>query len=144
MNIDELGEMVSTDIKINENDLNTESLNITKIHNKYMVLYENSKLEQEKIEFQEKTLRRDKWLYYTGKMGDDDLNRKGWDPFEHTILKTDIPMFLDADADLQKIRAKISLQKSVTSYLEQVIKIIMGKQWNIKSAIEWIKFTQGM
>ena len=144
MNIDELREMVSADIKINENDLNTESLNIPQLHNKYLVLYENSKLELEKFEFQEKTLRRDKWLYYTGKMGDDDLNRKGWDPFEHTILKTDIPMFLDADTDLQKIRAKISLQKSVTSYLEQVIKIIMGKQWNIKSAIEWIKFTQGM
>jgi hypothetical protein len=144
MNIEQLREMVDVDIKIDENDLNTESLKTPQLHNKYLIFYENAKLELEKYEFQEKTLKRDKWLYYTGKMGDDDLKSKGWDPFEHTILKTDIPMFLDADADLQKIRAKISLQKSVTSYLEQVIKIIMGKQWNIKSAIEWIKFTQGI
>ena len=53
-------------------------------------------------------------------------------------------MFLDADVDLQKIRAKISLQTSLVSYVEQVIKIITGRQWNIKSAIEWIKFTQGI
>ena len=144
MNIDELREMVSVDIKINENDLNTESLNIPQLHNKYLILYENSKLELEKYEFQEKTLKRDKWLYYTGKMGDDDLERNEWQPFEHNILKTDIPMFLDADDDIQKIRAKISLQKSVVSYLEQVLKIITGRQWNIKSAIEWIKFTQGI
>jgi len=144
MNIEQLREMVSVDIKINENDLNTESLNTPQLHNKYLVIYENSKLELEKLEFQEKILKRDKWLYYTGKMGDDDLKRKSWDAFEHNILKTDIPMFLDADVDLQKIRAKISLQTSLVSYVEQVIKIITGRQWNIKSAIEWIKFTQGI
>ena len=77
-------------------------------------------------------------------MGDDDLKRNDWEPFEHTILKTDIPMFIDADMDIQRIRAKISLQNSMVSYLEQVIKIITGRQWNIKSAIEWIKFTQGI
>ena len=144
MNIEQLREMVSVDIKINENDLNTESLNTPQLHNKYLVIYENSKLELEKLEFQEKILKRDKWLYYAGKMGDDDLKRKSWDAFEHNILKTDIPMFLDADVDLQKIRAKISLQTSLVSYVEQVIKIITGRQWNIKSAIEWIKFTQGI
>ena len=53
-------------------------------------------------------------------------------------------MFLDSDIEMQQIRAKISLQTSVVSYLEQVIKIITGRQWNIKSAIEWIKFTQGV
>ena len=144
MNIEQLREMVNVDIKINENDLNTESLNTPQLHNKYLVIYENSKLELEKLEFQEKILKRDKWLYYTGKMGDDDLKRNNWDAFEHNILKTDIPMFLDADIDLQKIRAKISLQTSLVSYVEQVIKIITGRQWNIKSAIEWIKFTQGI
>ena len=144
MNIEQLREMVDVDIKIDENDLNTESLKTPQLHNKYLIFYENAKLELEKYEFQEKTLKRDKWLYYTGKMGDDDLKRNDWEPFEHTILKTDIPMFIDADMDIQRIRAKISLQNSMVSYLEQVIKIITGRQWNIKSAIEWIKFTQGI
>ncbi len=144
MNIETLRQLVEEDIKINETDLNSESLRTPQLHNKYLVLYENSKLQLEKLEFEEKILKRDKWLYYTGKMGDDDLKKNGWEPFEHNILKTDIPMFLDSDRDLQKIRAKISLQKSTCSYLEEVIKIITGRQWNIKSAIEWIKFTQGI
>ena len=144
MDIESLREMVKNDIKIDETDLNSESLRTPQLHNKYLVLYENSKLELEKLQFMEKTMKRDKWLFYTGKMGDEDLERKGWEPFEHNILKTDIPMFLDADPDMQQIRAKISLQSSVVSYLEDVIKIVTGRQWNIKSAIEWIKFTQGV
>ena len=144
MDIESLREMVKNDIKIDETDLNSESLRTPQLHNKYLVLYENSKLELEKLQFMEKTLKRDKWLFYTGKMGDEDLERKGWEPYEHNILKTDIPMFLDADPDMQQIRAKISLQSSVVSYLEDVIKIVTGRQWNIKSAIEWIKFTQGV
>jgi len=144
MDIETLRNMVKADIGIDETDLNSESLKTPQLHNKYLVMHENSKLELEKLSFQEKVMKRDKWLYYSGKMGDDDLKRNNWDPFEHVILKTDIPMFLDSDIEMQQIRAKISLQTSVVSYLEQVIKIITGRQWNIKSAIEWIKFTQGV
>ena len=136
--------MVKSDLVINENDLHTESLNTPQLHNKYLIFHENSKLELEKLEFQEKILKRNKWLYYTGKLGDDDMKRLNWEPFDYTILKTDIPMFLDSDEDMQKIRAKISLQKSVVDYLEEVVKIVSSRQWNIKSAIEWIKFTQGI
>ena len=144
MDIESLREMVKEDIFIDETDLNSESLKTPQLHNKYLIMHENSKLELEKLSFQEKVMKRDKWLYYSGKMGDDDLKRNNWDPFEHVILKTDIPMFLDSDIEMQQIRAKISLQTSVVSYLEQVIKIITGRQWNIKSAIEWIKFKQGV
>lgn len=144
MNIESLRDMVEKDIKIDETDLNSESLRTPQLHNKYLVLYQNSQLQLEKLEFEEKVLKRDKWLYYSGKMGEDDLNRHQWEPFEYNILKTDIPMFIDSDGDMQKIRAKISLQKSIATYLEEVIKIIVGRQWNIKSAIEWIKFTQGI
>ena len=144
MNIESLREMVEQDVKIDETDLNTESLKTPQLHNKYLILYQNAKLQLEKYEFEEKIIKRDKWLYYSGKMGDDDLQRKGWEPFEHNILKTDIAMFIDADQDMQKIRAKISLHQSMVSYLEDVIKMVVGRQWNIKSVIEWIKFTQGI
>jgi len=144
MNIENLREMVKKDLIIDETNLNGESLRTPQLHNKYLVLLENSKLELEKIQFQENILKKYKWLYYAGKIGEEDLARYKWEPFEYNVLKTDIPMFLDADEDMQKIRAKISLQKSVVSYLEEVVKMMNGRQWNIKSAIEWIKFTQGI
>ena len=89
MDIETLRNMVKADIGIDETDLNSESLKTPQLHNKYLVMHENSKLELEKLSFQEKVMKRDKWLYYSGKMGDDDLKRNNWDPFEHVILKTD-------------------------------------------------------
>ena len=144
MNIESLRTMVQLDLKIDESNLHTESIKTPQLHNKYLVFYQNSKLELQKLELEEKILKRDKWLYYTGKMGQDDLESYGWEPFDYNILKTDVPMFIDADKDIQKIRAKNSLQKMLVDYLEDVIKIITGRQWSIKSAIEWIKFTQGI
>lgn len=144
MNIETIREMVKEDLKIDESNLNGESLKTPQLHNKYLVFLENSKLELEKLQFQENILKKYKWLYYSGKIGEDDLKKYNWEPFEYNLLKTDIPMFLDSDEDLQKMRAKISLQKSMVSYLEEVVKMMSGRQWNIKSAIEWIKFTQGM
>ena len=144
MNIESLRTMVQSDLEIDESNLHTESIKTPQLHNKYLVFYQNSKLELEKLELEEKILKKDKWLYYTGKIGQDDLESYGWVPFDYNILKTDVPMFIDADKDIQKIRAKNSLQRMLVDYLENVIKIITGRQWSIKSAIEWIKFTQGI
>jgi hypothetical protein len=144
MNIESLRTMVQLDLEIDESNLHTESIKTPQLHNKYLVFYQNSKLELEKLELEEKILKKDKWLYYTGKIGQDDLESYGWEPFDYNILKTDVHMFIDADKDIQKIRAKNSLQRMLVDYLENVIKIITGRQWSIKSAIEWIKFTQGI
>ena len=34
--------------------------------------------------------------------------------------------------------------KEKVNYIESVAKIISNKIWNIRSTIEWIKFTQGI
>ena len=78
MNIESLREMVKTDVQNDETDLNSESLKTPQLHNKYLVLFEDAKLQLEKLEFQLRSLKRDKWLYYTGKMGEEDLLDKAW------------------------------------------------------------------
>jgi hypothetical protein len=82
-------------------------------------------------------------LYYTGKLSEEELADFGWEPFQLSILKTDIDRFLNADEELQLISNKLEYQKSVIYYLENIIKVISNRQWNIRSAIDWIKFTNG-
>ena len=101
------------------------------------------KLILEKMYSELKIMKRDKWLYYTGKMGEDDLKKHNWEPFPLNILKTDIDKFLQSDSDVHRIEAKIILQKEKVNYLEEVIKIVSNRQWNIRAALDWIKFTQG-
>ena len=92
---------------------------------------------------EKKIKRKDKWLYYTGKMSQEELDKNNWEPFDLSILKTDVERFIEADPEIIKLGAKITLQKELVNYLESIVKIISNRQWNIRAALDWIKFTQG-
>ena len=143
MNINELYEMVKTDLEIDKTELDTESLKTPQLHNKYLILHSQEKLKLEQLFSQRKITRRDKWLYYTGKMSEEELESRGWEPFDLSILKTDVDRFIDADDEIIKIGAKITIQQEITQYLESIVKLISNRQWNIRAALDWIKFTQG-
>ena len=143
MNIDDIRKMVSSDILMDKTELDTESMKTPQLHNKYLVFHTDEKLILGKMQSDLNVLRRDKWLYYTGKMDEEDLKSRNWEPFNLNILKTDIEKFMDSDTDIIKMTNKILLQKEKVNYLENVIKIINNRQWSIRSTIDWIKFTHG-
>lgn len=144
MNIDQIKAQADIDTAIDVNHLEEESIKIPQIHNKYLVILMDEKLILESLEGKLKVLKRDKWLYYSGKLSDEELKQKGWQQFDLNILKQDLDRFIDSDSDIINLSHKLYLQKEKVNYIENVIKIISGKMWNIKSAIEWIKFTQGV
>ena len=56
MNIESLRTMVQSDLKIDESNLHTESIKTPQLHNKYLVFYQNSKLELQKLELEQKNV----------------------------------------------------------------------------------------
>ncbi len=79
------------DSKIDDLELDQESLKIPQLHSKYMriITEENSILS--KMMYAHKMLERDKFEYYAGKMCDEDLQERGWEPLNLKIMKNDIP-----------------------------------------------------
>ena len=144
MNIEQIKIQAELDTAIDVNHLEEESIKIPQIHNKYLVILMDEKLILESLESKLKVLRRDKWLYYSGKMSDDELKQKGWQPFDLSVLKQDLDRFIDSDPDIINLSHKVYLQREKVNYVESVVKIVAGKMWSIKSAIDWIKFTQGV
>jgi hypothetical protein len=142
MNLSELYDMVKVDLKIDETELDRESLNTPVLHNKYLVFHVNEKLKLHKLNSDLKIQKRDKWLYYTGKMSQEELDERNWEPFDLVVLKTDIDKFIESDSDLITLQSKIKYQEQIVDYLESVIKIVSNRQWNIRAALDWIKFTQ--
>ena len=135
--------MANRDLVMDETELNVESMKTPQLHNKYLILLSDEKLILGKIESDVNILKRDKWLYYTGKMSKEELDKRGWEPFDLTVLKTDIDRFMLSDDDIIHITNKILLQKEKVNYLESVVKIINNRQWFIRSTIDWLKFTNG-
>ena len=86
MELTELRKMVEADAQIDDTELDTESLRLPNLHNKYLNLYHDAKLRYERAANEYNRLYKLKWEYYTGKIDEETLKQKGWEPFEHKIL----------------------------------------------------------
>lgn len=144
MTFDELKTMIKEDLKIDETALDRESANTPQLHNKYLTFYMDEKLRLKRLHSEQAVLRRNKWLYYTGRMSQEELQTLGWEPFELNVLKTEADDLITSDSDWIKLDEKISFQQEKVDYLESIVKIINNRQWQIRAMIDWIKFTQGV
>jgi hypothetical protein len=143
MTLDDIREMTKKDLTMDETELTIESMKTPQLHNKYLIIFTDEKLILGKMESDLQRLRKDKWLYYTGKMSQEELDDREWQPFDLNILKTDIDRFMQADDDIIHATNKILLQREKVNYLESIIKIINNRQWSIRAVIDWLKFTNG-
>ena len=140
MTLEELQEQVDKDLKINDTELDLESLKTPQLHNKYLKEYNNFKLLLTRAESDYKILKRVKWEYYTGKASPQVYQQK---PFNLKIMKSDIDKYLESDEELIKAKQKIDYLETVVNYLDRTLKIIGGRDWQIRNSIEWRKFTSG-
>jgi hypothetical protein len=143
MDIETIKKMVDQDMKIDDLNLDLESLKSPQLHSKYLNLLHDESLSLHKATIEQKELRRLKWEYYLGKMDQETLDERGWQPFGLKILRTDIDVYLESDKDLLRMEARIHYLKEKVKYIESVLQSIGRRGWDIKSAIEWKKFMSG-
>ena len=148
MSLNEILESWKTDSVIDDNALDEDTVKTSKLHAKYLEIYSLSKLQLKKKEFDLEKIKKDKWLYYTGKMTKSDMDERGWayDPFQGMTkpLKSEMSMYYETDEDLVKIKAGIDYQKSIIDTLEEIMNNIRWRHSHIKNIIEFRKFTSGM
>jgi hypothetical protein len=143
MTLDDLRTEIQKDMVLNQLELDTESLKIPQLHGKYLNFLTDERLSLRKIEADRSVMLRAKWEYYTGKMSQEELAVRGWEPFALKILRNDLDLYLDSDSDLIKCNQKIEYQKEKISLLEEVVKELNTRHWKIRNAIEWRRFTNG-
>ena len=140
MTLEELQAQADKDLVIDDTELDTESLKTPILHNKYLQYYNKFNLLLKKSQWEERTLQREKWEYYTGKSDPEVYKQK---PFDLKVLKNDVHIYINADEDIQKIQAKVVYQEAIVNYLEQILRMINNRSFTIKNAIEWRRFTSG-
>ena len=140
MDLNELQNDVERDLKIDDTELDLESIRTPQLHNKYLKHYTKYSLQLKKAQDDYKELYRIKWEYYTGKAEPSVYQAQ---PFDLKILKSDVGIYLDADKDLQEVGQKEAYLSAVVTYLEKVLREINNRNWNIRNAIEWKKFIHG-
>ena len=134
------------DSNIDNNQLDETSRQTPKLHSKYLQLWSTAKLELRRTEFEQKKLLKEKWLYYNGKMDQETLSQKGWnpDPFDGLkVLKGEMDYYYDSDPEIQKSEGKIQYWKTVIETLTEIIDNLKWRHQTISNIIKWKQFESG-
>jgi hypothetical protein len=148
MTIDEIFTEWDKDSVIDRTELGRASIDIPKLHNKYYRIYINEKMKLIKQESDLKQLSALRHDFYSGNIDNESLRELGWwEDWENigsrTILKTEIPRYLESDRIIIDKQLKIAAQREKVGLLDSIIKSLVNRGFNIKSAIEWSKFQVG-
>ncbi len=134
--------MWEEDAKIDRDNLHEESLNIPVLHAKYFDLYNNISLLRKKAEQQRKNIRHERYESFSGK-ADPEVYVK--DPFPKKIRDKDtMTKYMDADEKLSNSSMKIEYYDTMLRYLEEILKQITNRTYQIKNAIEFMRFSSGL
>ena len=141
--LDDYFDLWAEDSKIDRTELGEESIKIPQLHHKYYKMYSLERLNLVKLQEEMKILKKDKIEYYTGTMAEEDLKERGWEPNPLRILKSDIPIHMEADKDFVDLNLKLAYNKEKVEFLEAVVKTLNLRSYEINNAINWEKFKVG-
>ena len=143
--LEELQNMWQTDCKVDELNLGQESTRIPELHSKYLNLLTTYRLQCRKAQSDMQKMRRLKWKFYRGELDQKELNDLGWEQYlGNAPLNNQMNEFLDTDEDIIRLTDKLEYVNTCFTLCESVMKSINSRSFDIKNAIEWTKFSNGL
>ena len=104
-------------------------------------MYNTITLLREKARESYAKVKLERYNYYTGKATAEVYAEE---PFPYKVREKDaIQRHLEADDKMNKIDMKIKYYDVMLKFLEEIIRIVSNRTYQIKNAIEWNKFQAG-
>jgi len=141
-NLDELITEWETDSKVDTTNPGGEMIRIPVVHSKYNKYLSLHKLQGARREAEYAKLRKSKWMYYNGKLSQEELAKLGWEPFPFT-LKADLNTYMDADDDIIKAKSALAFHDECVSFCTYVMKELNNRTWQMKEWMAWERFERG-
>jgi hypothetical protein len=143
MKLESIFDMWDQDSRVDRQRLDEEALNISVLHAKYHRIFTNERLALRKYEAELKELKLQKFEFYTQGPTKETVEL-GWQlPPIGKVLKADANTYVDADKDIINLSLKIGIQHEKIGLLESIIRTLQNRGYNIRAAIDYIKFTSG-
>jgi len=146
MTLEEILNQWAIDSLIEKTELDEVSRKTPALHAKYLSLLANTKLKMKKSEMDQKTLLKEKWLWYNGKMSEEKIKDLGWDPDPLDglkIMKGEMDHYYDADKEIQASELKIQYLKTMIDTLNEIVNNLNWRHQTIGNMIKWRQFEAG-
>jgi Recombination, repair and ssDNA binding protein UvsY len=144
LKLEDIFELWSEYAVIDKTALDDEALKIPKAHNKFYRLYsaERLRVRQQKSDLNKLLL--EKYTFYTEGPTKEQVDA-GWKlPPRGKIIKNEVEKYLEADQDIIDLNLRIAYTQEKVDALKSIIDELNRRSFNIRAAIDFIKFTQGV
>ena len=141
INLDKIQSMWQEDCKIDIDNMHEESIKVPQLHSKYHEILNNLILLRTKAQKIQKSVRHERFEYYSGKADPDVYERE---PFPKKVRDKDaLIRYMDADDRVSDANLKVEYYDVMINYTESILKQISNRTYQIKNSIEWHKFQAG-
>jgi hypothetical protein len=141
-NLEQILKYWEKDAEIDQTEPGKELLKIPTLHNKYLSILIKHKIASKKAHFDYLRMRKIKIDYYNGRMDQEELEARGWQPFQF-VLKSDINAYLEGDDDLIKMLEKKVYHEETVSVLESILSELKSRTFQLRDFIGWERFIGG-
>lgn len=132
------------DSTIDGENVDRESINVPKLHAKYLRYLTEIRRKIMKYEYDLSNLKKVKFRYYRGELTREELKECGWDQWQGAKpMKNEMDHFLEGDVDLNNIKMKIAYAKNIEDAIKSIMSQINGRDWQLKNIIAWKNFLAG-
>lgn len=141
-NLEQILKYWERDAEIDQTEPGKELIRIPTLHNKYLSILTKHKIASKKAHFDYLRMRKVKIDYFSGRMDQEELDARGWQPFQF-VLKSDVNAYLEGDDDLIKLLEKKVYHEETVSVVESIMSELKQRTWQLRDFISWEKFIGG-
>jgi hypothetical protein len=142
--LDDVNKEWAQDGKIDPTEAGLASLRIPELHHKYLKALGRFKLKHTAQLAKIKRLEKLKYEYYGGTLAHEDLKEQNWEPYNGPkLLKADLEFTVSHDSDIIEESLKLAYFKEIADTLNEIIRNINSRNFQIKNYIDYLKWSQG-
>jgi len=135
MKLEELKEETTKDLKIDLLDMQGMAAGNCLLHNKYLKLYTEQRIQLKKLLLEQFSIRKRRYRFYMGyekECHDEILSDRG------------LKIYLEGDDELLEHQKKIIIVEEKIKFLEETLSSIVARGFNIRNVIEQRKIEIGI
>jgi hypothetical protein len=96
-----------------------------------------------KLKSETKKIKRTLLEYYLGELDQEELDQLGRQQFYKKLLKNEVDVYIESDDMMIEANLRLGMQDEKVAYLDSIIKNINNRGFQLKTAVDWAKFTTG-
>lgn len=131
------------DSPIDETKLIQASVDSGRLHHKYLKMFAEARMALHHMKAQYKLLQGLKYSYYSGDLDAQTLKEHGWEQWSKKIPRPDLQTYVDADEQVVRATLKLAKQQELVDVLNEILKHLSNRSYNITNAINMKKFLAG-